>query len=524
MKQYVLGIDIGSGSIKLTLLGRDGKIGAVAGCEYPTIYKRLGWAEQNPEEWCAAFHSAWGEMVRNAGICPEDIQAMFLDAATHTAVLMDDKGEPVCNAIHWTDQRSAEEAAYLNRYHLEEILEKTLNQPTTIWTLPQLMWMRTHRPEQWGRVRHLLFSKDYLRYRLTGEYGTDCIDAMGSMFYDAVRQEWSESLCSLAGIEREWLPKVGRPEDVAGYVTAKAAEEFGLARGTKVLMGTSDTVMEIVASGNVEVGHATVKLATAGRICVVADHYQASPYLFNYRHVVPGLWYPGTATSSCAASFRWFRDCIGRDSFDQLCEKAKGIPPGSEGLIFHPYLQGELTPYNDPSLKASYVGISSKHTTEHFTRATLEGISFSLRDCMDAINGSDMKMTRLRIIGGGAASGLWRQIVSDILGMPLEKTERDDSSFGSAMMAAVGAGWYEDIKEAIDTCVRVKSVTYPNPEHHRLYEEQFLRYRKIQQVLEEVYHNERRSFADRHSGNWIYSHSTDGQHPKDTGCPAGGCV
>ena len=489
MRQYVLGIDIGSGSIKLTLLGNDGQIGAVAGCEYPTIYPKAGWAEQRPEDWCLAFQQAFAQITGKTGIRPEEIVALFPDAATHTAVLLDEEKQVIGNAIHWTDQRSEKEVGILNRCYLEEILEITLNQPTAIWTLPQLMWIRTHQPESWNRIRYLLFAKDYLRYRLTGKLGTDAIDAMGSMFYDAGKQEWSEPLCRLAGVDRNWLPRVSRPDETAGYVTAEAAKEFGLAEGTRVLTGTSDTVMEMVSAGNVAPGHATVKLATAGRICVVADHPVKSPYILNYRHVVPGLWYPGTATSSCAASFRWYRDTIGRESFDELCEKAGEIPPGSEGLLFHPYLQGELTPYNDPSLRASYVGISSKHTTEHFARATLEGIAFSLKDCMNVITGLGMDMTRLRIIGGGAKSGLWRQIVADVLGMSLEKTEVDDSSFGSAMMAAVGAGWYRDLEEAAAVCVNVKSVTYPNQDRHWIYEKQFLCYRKIKQVLEEVYHD-----------------------------------
>ena len=488
MRQYVLGIDIGSGSVKLTLLGNDGVIGAAVGCEYPTSYPQVGWAEQNPEDWCLAFRKAFGELVERTGIRPEMIEALFPDAATHTAVLLDERKQPIGNAIHWTDQRSGEEVEELNRNHLGEILEKTLNQPTVIWTLPQMMWLRKHEPERWGQIRHLLFAKDYLRYRLTGELGTDYIDAMGSMVYDAVEQEWSEPLCRIAGIRMDWLPRVFGPEETAGYVTKQAAEEFGLAEGTRVLMGTSDTAMEMVAAGSVEPGHATVKLATAGRICVVTEQFKQSPYLFNYRHVVPGLWYPGTATSSCAASFRWYRDSIGRESFDELCEKAQEILPGSEGLIFHPYLQGELTPYNDSSLRASYVGISSRHTTEHFTRATLEGIAYSMKDCMNVITGLGMDMSRLRIIGGGAKSGLWRQIVADVLGMSLEKTEVDDSSFGSAIMAAVGAGWYRDVREAVEACVRIRSVTHPIPEHGKVYENAFHRYRRIQQALEEIYH------------------------------------
>lgn len=199
---------------------------------------------------------------------------------------------------------------------------------------------------------------------------------MGSMFYDVRKESWSDTLCAIAGIPIEWLPKVYAPTDRAGYITEEAEKEFGLCEGTPVYIGTTDIALEQLAAGSVEIGHGTVKLATAGRICVISDGEHPSPYLFNYRHVVPGLWYPGTATSSCAASYRWFRDALGKEPYDALNKEAAMIEPGSEGLMFHPCLQGELTPYNDSSLRASFVGISSRHTKAHFTRAVLEGVGF----------------------------------------------------------------------------------------------------------------------------------------------------
>lgn len=490
MEQYVLGIDIGSGSVKLTLLAQNGVIAATRGCEYSTHYPRVGWAEQDPEAWCTAFGRALSTLLSDTGIAAEQIAALAPDAATHTAVLLDKALHPIAPAIHWTDQRSVEEVAWLKEHCLDTILCQTLNTPTTVWTLPQLMWTRRHRPAQWAQVRHILFAKDYLRWRLTGRLATDTIDAMGSMFYDAVEERWSPLLCEVAGIRPEWLPQLCAPDTEAGRVTAEAAAEFGLAEGTAVFTGTSDTVMEVLAAGNVAVGHSAVKLATAGRICVVSDSGHASPYLFNYRHVVPGLWYPGTATSSCAASFRWFRDTLGHADYSALDKGAAEIVPGSEGLLFHPHLQGELTPYNDPTLRASYVGISARHTAAHFTRATLEGIAFSLRDCMDTVLAEGMEMTRVRLIGGGAKSALWRQITADVLGVRMEKVKTDDSSFGTAMLAAVAAGWYDSYAQAAQRCVQVSGITEPNLEAHAQYERLFARYRRVHTALAPLYHDE----------------------------------
>lgn len=487
MEKYVLGADVGSGSVKLTLLSSEGKIKASAGREYPTYYPKVGWSEQDPEDWKKAFRSALIELKKRADIQAVQIEALAIDAATHTAVLLDEEKKVLRRAILWTDQRSAEEAELLRKEYGRLIQEQVRNEPTNVWTLPQMIWLRKNEPEIWKRIRYILFAKDYLRFSMTGTMETDTIDAMGSMFYNAEMECWSSELCKVGCIEMEWLPKIKSPTDIAGEVTAEAATYFGLEKGTKVLIGTTDTVMEVYAAGSIKQGHATVKLATAGRICVVTDRAVQSPYIFNYRHIIPGLWYPGTATSSCAASYRWYRDVFGTASYEELNIGAELVPPGCDGLMFHPYLNGELTPYNDPSLKASYTGISSGHTADFFTRATLEGVAFSLKDCMNTVLEMGMNMERVRIIGGGAKGRLWRQIVSDVLGIRLEKVRTDDSSFGTAMLTAVGIGWFSDYGDAVENCVEIDSVTEPDSQNRRTYEELFVKYKEIHDALELVY-------------------------------------
>ena len=489
MNEYVLGVDIGSGSVKLTLLSREGKIAGTAGCEYPTFYPQVGWCEQAPEDWCKAFAQALAELLNTTRISADAIKAIAPDAATHTAVLLDENRQVLRKAILWTDQRCKEQVAWLKKNHLETIESQCLNTPTTVWTLPQFMWLRDNEPEIWSKVRYILFAKDYLRYRFTGTMETDHIDAAGSMFYDVMAQRWSKELCKICSIEESWLPRLCDPADTAGTVTEAAAKEFGLVAGTPVLVGTTDTVMEVLAAGNVAPGHTTVKLATAGRICVISDKKLDSKFIFNYRHVVPGLWYPGTATASCANSYRWYRDTIGREPFAQLNIPAEEIPAGSDGLMFHPYLNGELTPYNDPELRGSYTGISAGHTTAHFTRATLEGVAMSLRDCMGTLNELGVKMTRVRIIGGGAKGALWRQIVADVLGMTLEKVKVDDSSFGTAMLAAVGIGWFDSYAATAEACIEIDDLTVPQPEKQVIYDKLFQKYKAIATALAPIYHS-----------------------------------
>jgi len=487
MEKYVLGADIGSGSVKLTLLSRKGVIAGTAGCEYPTFYPQVGWCEQEPEDWCAAFRKALAELLEQTGVRPEQIEAVAPDAATHTAVLLGADCRVLRRSILWTDQRSKAQVQWLKENCLDTVMRQVRNAPTTVWTLPQFLWLRENEPEVWGKIRHILFAKDYLRYRLTGTLETDTIDAAGSMFYDVERECWSEELCAIGGIDQSWLPALRRPVDLAGCVTPESAKEFGLAEGTKVLVGTTDTVMEVLAAGSVAPGHATVKLATAGRICVITDQPLDSKFIFNYRHVVPGLWYPGTGTASCAASYRWYRDVIGREPFAELNIPAEAVAPGSDGLMFHPYLNGELTPYNDPDLKGSYVGISSRHTTAHFTRATLEGVALSLKDCLLTLRALGVEMNRVRIIGGGAKGLLWRQIVSDVLGLEMEKVKVDDSSFGTAMLAAVGIGWFDSFAEAARICIQIDSVTKPDPKNHGIYNKLFAKYKAVHDALAPIY-------------------------------------
>lgn len=488
MNEYVLGADIGSGSVKLTLLSRTGEIAGTAGCEYPTFYPQVGWCEQDPEDWCRAFATALKTLLEQTGVKAEQIKAIAPDAATHTAVLLDEDKKPIRPAILWTDQRSKEQAQQLKENHLEIIRQQTLNTPTTVWTLPQFLWLQENDPESWQKVRHILFAKDYLRFRFTGKIATDTIDAAGSMFYDVIREQWSAQLCAIGNIDESWLPQLCAPDALGGEVTQAAAAEFGLCPGTKVLVGTTDTVMEVLAAGNVEPGHTTVKLATAGRICVISPKQLESPFIFNYRHVVPGMWYPGTGTASCANSYRWYRDALGREPFAQLNVPAEDIAPGCDGLMFHPYLNGELTPYNDPELRGSYTGISAMHTTAHFTRATLEGVAMSLRDCMGVLQEMQVEMTRVRIIGGGAKGLLWRQIVADVLGLTMEKVKVDDSSFGSAMLAAVGIGWFDSYAAAAQKCVVIDSVCTPNPDNKAVYDALFARYTAIANALQPIYH------------------------------------
>ncbi len=483
--KYLLGIDFGGGSSKATLIDTEGKIIAEASAEYPTYYPNGG-CEQLPSDWKVALISNIKELL-NCGIYAEDILCIAIDSATHTAVLCDENKIPLRPAIHWTDSRSRKEAEYLNESFGDEIFELTYHRPATFWTLPQLLWVKNNEPEIFSKIRAIFFEKDYIRYLLTGVFCTDYIEAEGSMLFDCTKMSWSQRLCDIAGIDVSCLPPLKKPTDLIGQVTEDAAKLTGLSCGTPVICGTTDTVMEVFAAGAVKRTDATVKLATAGRVCVITDKPHPHRDLVNYSHIADGLWYPGTATKSAAASYRWYRDTFG-GMYKELDAGAKEIPIGCDGLRFHPYLNGELSPYADPMLCGSFTGVRATHTRAHFTRAVLEGVCYAMLDSVSVLNEAGIECGNVATaIGGGTKGEFWRQMLADVLGITLKTTESTDSSFGSAMLAGIAVGVFQNASDAAKKCVKAISLTHPIPENTAKYREIFKEYKQIHDALAPIY-------------------------------------
>ena len=488
--KYLLGIDFGGGASKATLLSEEGVICATNTTEYVTNYPKPGYAEQNPDDWVEATCKNINGVLKKSKVSPNEICAVSLDAATHTAVIMDDDFNVIRPAIYWTDTRSTEEVAYLKENYSEIIYKQVLHNVDTIWSLPELLWIKNNEPENWSRVRKILFAKDYVRHQLTGDYVTDYIEAEGSMMFDINTMQWSKELCDVIDIDVKMMPKIVKPTDIVGKISKQASELTGLCEGTPVLCGTTDTVMEIFASGAVSKGQMTLKLATAGRICVVTDKPYPDINLINYSHIIDGMFYPGTATKSCAASYRWFRDTFSED-YAELDKQAENVSIGADGLVFHPYLNGELTPYANPNLCADFVGVRASHNKAHFTRAVLEGVAMSMLDCKTTLDNMNIPHNDSAvIIGGGGKSPLWRQMVSDALEIELIEMKYADSSFGSAMLAGIAVGIFENAQKAVEKCNRVVSKTIPNSDNTEKYKEVFKKYKAIQKALEPIYNGE----------------------------------
>jgi xylulokinase len=464
----LVGIDIGQTACKAVALQPGRGVLATSSRVHPSSQPRRGWAEQDPDDWLAGVAAACREVLDAVG---RDVAAVAVTAATHNAVLVDGAGTPVRPCITLRDQRAADQAERLNRELGVALLRRARNCASPGWTAPALAWVREHEPSVWARTRGILFAKDYVRCWLTGVPGageacTDHIDAEGSLLFNALRREWDPLLCDAVPVDPRWLPRVLAPCDLAGHVAPRAAASTGLPTGTPVVVGCSDTAAEALAAGAVTPGQGVVKVATAGNLNVVADRARPSPAYFCYSHPVEGLVYHSYGTNAAAASRAWLQELLGAVAgadYERLDEQASAVPPGADGLLFHPYLFGERAPVFDGSLRASFIGLSGRHGPAHLLRAVLEGVALSLADCALAADRAGLAIDDLRVIGGGARSRLWRQIVADALGRPLLVPALGDASAGAALLAGVGAGWFAGPLEAARECCSVIAEVAPDP-------------------------------------------------------------
>ncbi|MFG1464712.1 xylulokinase [Xanthobacter sp. DSM 24535] len=471
----LLGIDLGAGSLKASVIRADGTLVAEASALIATSSPHPGWSEQDPHDWWRAVCEAVPRAVEAASADPRSIAAVAFSAGAHTQVLEDKAGAVIRPAILWNDQRSGAETRELREMADARILEIGANRANPTWTLPQMAWLRRHEPEAFARVHRLYVAKDWLRAQLTGTWETDPIDAVGTLMADARTGGWSQELCDMIGWPMHTLPPIVPAKSVVGAVTAAAARATGLAEGTPVVCGTSDTATETYGAGMVREGLGVVKLATAATVSVLSPYARPDFTVINYPHIVPDHWYVIAATNSCASAHKWLRDTFyrrpGEDGgavFSAMDEAAAKVAPGSEGLFFHPYLNGERSPHWDPLLRADYVGIGFNHGPGHFVRALYEGIAYSLRDCLLALRAKDLDFTTARLTGGGAKSALWRQIVADVLNVEVELPAVADASFGAALLAGVGVGLYADERDA-ERAIHVVSRAKPDPERAALY-------------------------------------------------------
>ena len=512
--KVVLGIDYGTGGCKVTAIGEDGSFVGEASTEFATYHEHPGWSEQEPQDWWSALAEALKKLAAK-GVDLKSVAACALDGSTHNAVLLDAEYKPVRRTIMWTDQRSTAECDALKAGWGEKIFSICYQMPAPTWTLPQMMWLKANEPDALAKTEHVLFVKDYVRYLLTGEAATDRIEAQGTLMWampgtnetTGTIGAWDAELVALSGLKMSAMPKIIEPTDVAGHVTRKAAEFTGLPEGLPVVCGSSDSAVEDYGAGAVEPGDLIIKLATAGNVNSMTAAAHPHPKTLTYSHIVPGMWYSVSATNAAALCMRWFRDAFYLESdrvglgsgsvgstlidpkrlYALIDEEAAKSPIGANGVFFHPYLQGERCPYWDANLRASFTGVSISTTRGDFARALMEGVAFSLRDCYRTLEEMRLPVKRIFLIGGGARSKLWSEIVANVFNCTVAVPEPGDASFGACLLAGAGIGLFSDVKDAVVKCLKIGRKVEPDPSTAAQYDHLFTCYRRIHDALAPVY-------------------------------------
>jgi xylulokinase len=465
----LVGLDVGTTSVKGIAIDQTGAVVHVAERGYPLSTPRPGWSEQDPDLWWKAAAEVLDECQADRAL------GIGLSGQMHGLVALDDRDRALRPAILWNDGRTQKQCDEIEeRVGRERLIELTGNRALAGFTAPKLLWLREEEPETYARIRSILLPKDYVRLRLCEEHAIDVADASGTLLFDVAGRQWSDEVLDALEIDRAWLPRVAESPDVAG-------ETHG---GVPVAAGAGDQAAGALGVGVVtEGGPASVVLGTSGVVFAALDRYAADPEgrVHAFCHAVPGAWHVMGVMLSAAGSLRWLRDTIGGVSYDELLAGAREWEPGVEGLLFAPYLAGERTPYPDPDARGAFLGLGLRHDRGAMTRAVLEGVAFGLRDALDLVVEMGERPASGRVSGGGGRGSLWLEIVASVLGIPLELTRADEgAAYGAALLGGVAAGVWGDAREAVDTCVQVTRTIEPRPDWVE-------RYAEIQPAFRRVY-------------------------------------
>lgn len=467
-----LGLDLGTSSLKAVLAQPDGQVLAEASAGYPTLRPRVGWTEQDPAEWCRALTEVVRDLHQRAPEGMARLAAIGFCSAAHLPVLLDAERRVIRPAILWSDQRSTAEVSQLKATEGDHIRAVTLNEPSCTWTLPQLMWIGTHEPQAMARVAILLSSKDYLIHLLTGQLQMDLTSAVATLLYDLPARRWDNKLIRLAGLAPETLPKVVDPATVVGR-TGEGCESFGLPVGIAVVSGALDSAAEVVVcAGRSEEAPAVIRVGSSAAI-LAPGTAAFKPGVLNYPHaILPGhYWQAGT--NAGAVALQWARQLAGGLDHAEVDTAVALAAPGAEGLLFHPYLQGERAPFWNPHMRGNFSGIHSSHHIGHLLRAVMEGVAFSLRDCLERLELNLPPDAPARLAGGVTRGQVWPQILADVLDRPLETVDHAESALGAAFIAIHALGG-----EAAMPQVTARRTIYPDPATAETYGVLFRRYQR----------------------------------------------
>ena len=492
---HLLGIDIGTSGTKTLICDEDGKVLATAMAEHRIFSPKPGWSEQEPEDWWQATCIATKAVLKKAKIKANDISGIGLSGQMHGSVFLGDGTKSLRPALLWNDQRTAEQCAEIESKAggREALIELVANPALTGFTAPKILWVRQHEPKIYAKTKHILLPKDYIRYRMTGEYATEVSDASGMLLLDVVNRRWSDKLLSLLGIDKSLLATMHESQEITGTLHDSAAKAMGLVAGIPVVGGAGDQPAGGVGNGIVASGIVSAQLGTSGVVFAHSDKPTRDPQgrVHTMCHAVPGKWCVFGCMLSAGGSFQWFRNQFGQlevlaakkrkvDPYEMLVAEASHAPAGSEGTFFLPYLTGERCPHPDPTARGGWIGATARSTRAMMIRSLLEGVTYGMRDALEIMQKMGIAVSQVRATGGGARSDFWRHLQADIYKQPIVLTNASEGpAYGVALLAGVGTGVWSSVEEACKSSIKQTVKISPNKKMSALYDRHFVIYDKL---------------------------------------------
>ena len=476
-----IGIDLGTSACKLLLVGEDGTIQNEVTKEYPLSFPHPGWAEQRPEDWWDAVVTGVPELLR--GFDANGVAGIGSGGQMHGLVALDEHDHVIRPAILWNDGRTFKEVDYLNNVvGKDRLSELTANIAFAGFTAPKLLWMRENEPENFEKIAKIMLPKDYLTYRLTGVHACDYSDASGMLLLDVQHKRWSQEMLEICGVSERQMPKLFESFAVVGRLTKEAAQTLGLPETVKVVAGAGDNAAAAVGTGTVGAGGCNISLGTSGTIFISSDKFGVDPNnaLHAFAHADGGYHLMGCMLSAASCN-KWLCEEILKTS-DFSGEQADITDEklGENHVYFLPYLMGERSPINDTDARGTFVGMTMDTTRADMTQAVLEGVAFAIRDSLEVAKSLGLNIPRSGLCGGGSKSPLWRTILANVLGIPLDTMATEQGpGYGAAILAMVCCGAFASVQQAAQALVQVKDTVEPQPDLVARYEAKYQKFRQI---------------------------------------------
>lgn len=488
--KYVIGIDLGTSSVKSILVNQLGEVCAESAQEYPLIHLKSGYSEQNPEEWVNQTVKSLKELTDRSGVSASDIEGISFSGQMHGLVLLDENMQVLRNAILWNDTRTTPQCQQIIQEFGDTVLAVTRNAVLEGFTLPKLLWVQQHEPELFAKSAVFMLPKDYLRFRLTGAVHMDYSDAAGTLLLDVINKNWSEEIAAKFSIPLSICPPLVESSACVGSLLPGMADQTGLSINTKIMAGGADNACGAIGAGIVSSGKTLCSIGTSGVILSYEEEksrdFEGKVHFFN--HGQENAYYTMGVTLSAGQSLKWFKETFDDgETFEEVTAGLDELPIGSGGLLFTPYLYGERTPHADSLIRASFIGMDETHTKKHFAKAVMEGITFSLQESLEIFRSQGKEIDSIVSIGGGAKNPVWLQMQADIFNARvLTLTSEQGPAMGAAILAAVGTGWFESLEECSQTFINTASIYDPNPEAVIRYQELFKVYQNVYGKTKEI--------------------------------------